>query len=285
MQRSYVTYTSIMSVLNDIHNMVDSNDWDEDKMLEWALKGLRKLNIPAKYEDVVTFIEVADHSAALPSDIKYINQMFYMENRDRLSDSEIVKYINEGLGIEEDKANYKHMTYPDNLANKILNLTSLFRWFKPLRRELGSFGTEPCTFNKIPNTRQCNHRYTIYGKSGIQTTFKDGCVLLSYKRYVQDCDGYDLVPDNEDLKDALFHFCMYRWWMSRMTYKEQGSERQMQFHLMQYKNLGKKAAANLTTPDLDTMENIKDFTNRLVPRQHFYDKGFGQLGNRENLRY
>ena len=80
MIRSYITYTSMYNVMQDIHSMVDSVDWDEDKMLEWAVKGLRKLNIPAKYEDVVTFIEIKDHSAQLPEDIKYINQIFYKYN-------------------------------------------------------------------------------------------------------------------------------------------------------------------------------------------------------------
>jgi hypothetical protein len=264
--------------------MVDSIDWDEDRMLEWAVKGLRKLNIPAKYEDVVVFLSVKDHAASLPSDIKYINQLFYKAD-ESLSDDELIAEINEAIGITEDKANYQHMAYPNNLAIKILELGAFSRWFKPLRREGGTFGTEPCTFTKVPNTRQCEHRYTIYGKQSVQTTFRNGCILLSYKRYVRDCDGIDLVPDNEDLKDALFHFCMYRWWMSRMTYKEEGSSQQMQFHLQQYRTLGKKAAANLTTPDIDSMENIKNFSNRLVPREYFYDKGFGQLSNRENIDF
>jgi hypothetical protein len=284
MQRSYITYTSIYNIISDIHSMVDSVDWDEDKMLEWAVKGLRKLNIPAKYEDVVVMLKVTNHSTQLPDDIKYINQMFYTVSND-LSYEQLIGLVNESLGISEDKANYYHMAYPDNLAKQILNAGYFNRWFRPLRRESGSFGTEPCTFNKVPNTRQCNHRYTIYGKQSIQTTFPEGCVLLSYKRYVRDCDGIDLVPDNEDLKDALFHFCMYRWWMSRMTYKEEGSQGQMQFHLQQYMMLGKKAAANLTSPDIDQLENIKDTRNRLVPREYFYDKGFGQLSNRENIDF
>jgi hypothetical protein len=264
--------------------MVDSNDWDEDKMIEWAVKGLRKLNIPAKYEDVVTFLIVTDHAAQLPADIKYINQMFYKYN-DTYTTQELIDYINEGLGIVPTKANYHHMAYPDNIAKRILELGYFDKWFRPLRRESGSFGAEPCTFDKVPNTRQCTHRYTIYGKQSIQTTFKNGCILLSYKRYVRDCDGLDLVPDNEDLKDALFHFCMYRWWMSRLTYKEQGSQQQMQWHYQQYNILGKKAAANLNTPDIDALENIKNTRNRLVPREYFYDKGFGQLSNRENIDF
>ena len=199
---------------------------------------------------------------------------------------ELIALINEAIGISEDKSNYAHMAYPNNLAVKILESNSqIIKWFKPLRRESGSFGTEPCTFDKVPNTRQCGHRYTVYGKQSIQTSFSKGCVLLSYKRYVRDCEGVDLVPDNEDLKDALFHFCMYRWWMSRMTYKEEGSERQMRFHYQEYKTLGRKAAANLNSPDIDVLENIKDTRNRLVPREYFYDKGFGQLSNRENIDF
>jgi hypothetical protein len=92
-----------------------------------------------------------------------------------------------------------------------------------------------------------------------------------------------MVPDDENLKDALYHFCMYRWWLSRSTYKEEGADRQMMFHYKQYELLAKKAVANLNSPDTDTMENIKNYRDRLVPRSNMYDKGFGPLSNRENL--
>jgi len=104
MQRSYIKYTSINAILSDIHSMIDSIDWDEGRMLEWATKGLRKINLPAKYEDVVTFVSVQDHVGMLPKDIKYINQMFYKLSDSSVTDEELIQLINEQLGItEEDK--------------------------------------------------------------------------------------------------------------------------------------------------------------------------------------
>lgn len=280
--RSYITYTSILSVVADIHSMVDSNDWDEDKMIEWALKGLRKLNLPAKYEDTVKFIEVIDHSAALPADIKYINQMFFKEDFTTYSDA--VDKIREIISLTDNDTSTEHVATPDSFATKLLEHTSFKSGYKPLHRASGSFGTDLCAYDKVPR-KNCTHRYTIYGKQAIQTTFKNGCIALSYKRYVKDCDGYDLVPDNEDLKDALFHFCMYRWWMSRMTYKEQGAGQQMNYHKTEYMYLGAKAVGNINSPDIDTLENIKNNRNRLVPREYFYDNGFSQLSGREDINF
>ena len=48
-----IKYISIESVMDDIHSMVDDIDWDEDKMLEWAVKGYRKLHLPAKFVESV----------------------------------------------------------------------------------------------------------------------------------------------------------------------------------------------------------------------------------------
>ncbi len=284
MQRSYIKYTSINAILSDIHSMIDSIDWDEGRMLEWATKGLRKINLPAKYEDVVTFVSVHDHVGMLPKDIKYINQMFYKLSDSSVTDEELIQLINEQLGITEDKPFYEHMAYPDSLATRMLDLNTQNMWFKPLRKNDGTFGVSPCAEGKVPFNR-CDHQYTLYGKEGIQTSFRNGCVLLSYKRYIKDCDGYDLVPDNENLKEALFHYCMYRWWMSRMTYKEEGSERQMSYHLQQYQVLVRRSVAELNTPSIDTMENIKNYRDRLIPRTNFYDNGFSQLSNRENIDF
>jgi hypothetical protein len=279
--RHHIVYVSINSVLHDIHSMVDSTDWDEDKMKEWAVKGLRKFNLPAKYEDCVVFLEVKDHVAQLPSDIKYINQLFYqVEHYTTLE--ELVEYINESLGITDTKPFYSHMAYPNNVALQILDAAWFLKNFRVLRKSSHEFGVSPCVQQELPSYA-CPHTYTLFDKCSIQTSFRNGCVALSYKRYVKDCDGNDMVPDNENLKDALYHFCMYRWWLSRDTYKEEGAQQRAMFHYRQYEVLGKRAVADLNSPSLDLLENIKNYRDRLIPRENMFEKGFGPLSNQENL--
>lgn len=280
--RNYITYIPLRTVIQDLQSMVDSIDWDEDRMYEWAAKGYLKINLPAKYEDYISFLKVTDHSLMLPGDIKYINQIFYSTNLKY--EGEAIKEIMKQIGITEDKPFYEHMAYPENLAKKIYETSYWKNCYMPLRRSSSLMGVSPCAQEKIPDA-SCQHTYTIKSQQYLETSFRNGCVVLSYKRLVMDCNGDFLIPDNEDLKDALFHFCMYRWWMSRMTYKEEGSGQQMAFHEQKYKTLTRKASANLSMPDIDTLENIKNTKDRLVPRTNMYDSAFSRLSNRENIDF
>jgi hypothetical protein len=268
--------------MDDIHSMIPGIDWDEGIFLEWAAKGYRKLNLPSKYEEAVIFMPVVSHVGSLPNDLIHINQMFFKDDTNELTDEEISE-IAKVTGITPDKPFYHLITDPLDFFQRIKDATSWFNsYYRPLRRYSGNFGFEPCT-EDIPRTN-CEHHY-VREHSTIKTSFKNGCIILSYKRRVQDCDGIDLIPDDEVLKDALFHFCMYRFWMSRSMAHEQGAISQYRFHLQMYDHLSKRAVGRLNFPDLDMMENIKNNNQRLVPRSNFYDRGFSQLSNRENLKY
>ena len=277
-----INYVSLESILDDIYSMIPDVDFDEGQFLEWAAKGYRKLNLPAKYEEAVTFMPIENHTGSLPLDLIHINQMFYRSDTNVLTDEE-QETIAKVTGITEDKSFYRTMTNTEEFFQGIQNATMWFKnYYSPLRRHSGNFGFEPCS-EDVPRN-MCDHRY-VRDHSYIRTSFTTGCVILSYKRRIQDCNGIDLIPDDEVLMDALFHFCMYRFWMSRSMAHEQGTIQQFRFHLQMYSHLSKRAAARLNFPDLDMMENLKNNNQRLVPRSNFYETGFSQLSNRENLKY
>lgn len=277
-----IKYVSMEAILDDIHSMVDDIDWDEDRMLEWAVKGYRKLHLPAKYEENVAIINVVDHTAELPDDLININQIFFRETFEAITTEED-GVIAQVTGITTDKPFYRLINNREDFFQRILDTNSQFyNYFQPLRRYSGHFGFTPCT--QDINRVNCNHQYVLERTNFIRTSFKQGCVIVSYDARIQN-DCLDMIPDNENLKDALFHFCMYRFWMSRMHMKEEGTSNIMQFHLRQYSVIGRKAVGEINKPDIDQMENIKNMTQRLVPRSNFYDNGFSQLSNRENLRY
>jgi|32_taG_2_1085360.scaffolds.fasta_scaffold32715_2 hypothetical protein len=277
-----INYIPLETVLDDIHSMVPDIDWDEGIFLEWAAKGYRKLNLPAKYEEVVTFIPIVDHVGSLPKDLIHINQMFYKCSTELLTKEES-DYIAQITGIEEDKPFYRLIEDPERFFQQIKDATYWFNeYYRPLRKYSGNFGFAPCT-QDIPRNN-CEHHYVREG-CAIRTSFSNGCIILSYKRRVVGKDGLDLIPDDEVLKDALFHFCMYRFWMSRSMSHEQGTLQQYRFHLQMYDHMGKRAVARLNFPDLDQMENLSNYNQRLVPRSNLYDSAFSRLSNRENINF
>jgi len=92
-----------------------------------------------------------------------------------------------------------------------------------------------------------------------------------------------MIPDHEDLKAALYHYVMYRYWQGQPLTNE--SKYFLEFHLARYALLKQKARADINQPDIAGMENIKDMTSRLVPRSYRFDNFFQNLNNRENIRF
>jgi hypothetical protein len=274
-----VKYISLKSIADDVYSMIPDVDFDEEKVLEWAAKGYRKLNLPAKYEDKTAFMKVEDHRGTLPVDLKYINQIFFREFNSVSEDPEILELMQDVTGLSPDKPFYEHMANANSFLEGVWENNSFQKFFSPLRRYDGHFDFVPCT-QDIPR-QNCTHQY-VYENDFITTSFRNGCCIISYKAYVKDCDGIDMIPDDEVLKDAIFHFVMYRYFLSRSMIHEQGSERHYTYHQSQYSHLGKRAVARLNMPTIDGLENIKNLTQRLVPRSNLYDSAFSRLSNREN---
>jgi len=108
--------------------------------------------------------------------------------------------------------------------------------------------------------------------------------MLAYLRHPKDSTTGDaLVPDNEYLKGAITHFVLYRHFLRKnMVGGTQNDANMMNFHLQQWETLKMKATGKLNTPDTATLESIKSYRDRLVPKEHMYSGMFSKLSNYES---
>lgn len=132
-----------------------------------------------------------------------------------------------------------------------------------------------CTENICRGTT-CPQEYTISSNGVLTSTLRDATLLVSYLGYPIDENGDHLIPDDENLKEALFHYVLYRYWLQKDLMKESGADKRMQFHLQMWSTLANKALS-INLPSLGTLENIRANRSRLIPRGNSFDKFFGDL--------
>lgn len=108
--------------------------------------------------------------------------------------------------------------------------------------------------------------------------------MVAYKGYPVNEEGDYLIPDNQDLQEAIMNFVLYKYWLTKYLCKEDGAEQRMQYFLSMWNTLSKKAL-NLNLPDLSEMENAMIIWNRLVPRRNRAEDGFATLNSRENVNF
>jgi len=290
------SYVPIDTVLYDISLLVDDSHYNETKFREWALQGYRKLGANNVYENKVALLGVEDHKSHIPLDLKYITQIAYYK---AISDTDITE-LQRIMNLESEAHNPALRYIVDPTALPTLAATAmgndLGSAWKPLRKSTNSFiktvdmdysiyGSDPSLRTLSYDCPECNHEYHVDPDGCITTTLKDGLLWISYLAYAKDSKGQVLIPDNEDLKEALVHFCLFKYWMSKATVKEQGSINERDWHLLRFQTLKAKAAAALNDPDAATLENMMQQRNRLLPRLNQADNFYSKLSNREVIDY
>lgn len=240
-------------------------------MLEWVNKGARLLSTSQMLEGKLAVLSLSTHKAELPEDLKYLVQIAYRTD-------------NPCTEISSDCFPELNLPANSDLASKLDNTANYINW-KPMRLTSNPYHSSICLDNSMSNCNHCDHEFSVSTSLVLTSTLKEGIIMVAYLGLPLDEKGNLLIPDNEEVKEALLHYALYRHWMSRYTMKEDGADQRMSHHLSMWNTLSKKAAGNLNLPDVNELENMKNQFNRLVPRDNMFAKFFLPLGARENINF
>ena len=277
-----IKYTSLKSVLYDLSTIMGENMWNEAYMYEWAAKALRKIAPEVLLVDKICATSITEHTAVLPSDLRFVTMIVWKASN--VTDSTVEDELQRLMNLENtiDNPALNHMAYPNSIVLTAQNLLPLFAGYLPLRRSSSPFMTTFHCDDEFYTCPDCSYEYVINPDLTITSTLRQGDIIVAYKAYPKDGDGGLLMPDDEDLKEAILHYCMYRYYLTRTVVHEEASYQERDWHLNRFATLSAKAKGNLNLPDLDTLENMSRNYTRLKKREHMYDNLFGNLGYKEN---
>ena len=104
----------------------------------------------------------------------------------------------------------------------------------------------------------------------INTSFRDGKIIIYYLGIPTDDDGFPLIPDEINYKQALYYY-------TRMKMQEAGfkdSVFKLSDLLMLYEKHASRAIAAIKYPSVDRMESMINTLTRLIPPLHWYENYF-----------
>jgi len=236
-------------------------------MLEWAHKALRLIRAAVTLESKVVYLQVKNHKTELPSDLKYLTQIAYPNT------------------VYTPCVDCEFLDLPETselLCNFVTN--SNFP-FKAMRLSTNPYHEGVCDQYAVPDCKDCAETFSVSPNLVLTTTLCEGILIVSYLGYPTDEEGCALIPNDEELKEAILHYVLYRYWMTKYNMKEEGAESRMQHYLQMWNTASKKAAGNLNLPDVNQLENLKNQWNRLVPRTNRFQSLFLNLSNRERINF
>jgi hypothetical protein len=239
--------------------------------LEWIAECLDLIAVPHTLLDKIAILKVENHKAVLPCDYESVTQatgltkggvQFAMRGANNtfhplfFSSANNLPFIDgvNPIGTDENgNPIFNFMNYDAAISKQLI-------------AEL------PYTFKDV--TYKINDNYII-------TTFKEGAsVLMAYKAFPVDEDGYPLIPDNEKFKQAVQWYIMYKlafrtWIKGALTDKVFNYvETQRDWYI------GAATTSGLT-PTYDQMESWKNEMLKLLPRFNSQSGNFNDLGTQE----
>jgi hypothetical protein len=124
------------------------------------------------------------------------------------------------------------------------------------------------------------YEYVVNVDGTITSTLGEGTLLVAYKAYPCSKGDY-LIPDDEDVKDAIAAFCLHRFYSVKAIVHEEGARQERDYYLQRFHVLAMKAK-NINSPSLSQLELMSNQANRLKRNTSHFDHFFSNLGYKEN---
>jgi len=150
---------------------VPVGDWELDA-IEWIGEGLSAIGGYKQSIDKSALLEISSFKAQLPYDYVSMRKVVYSKNKNTLEE------FREGM---KDKLDYS--TEPFNRANDV---------------------------NNISNARQISKDDYMIDHNYIKLGFEEGYIYIAYKSIPLDNEGYPMVPDMFDYKEALSYLILVK---------------------------------------------------------------------------
>lgn len=242
--------------------------WDTD---EWSDNGVY---VPAN-----PLLEVINYRAYLPDDVAYIVSLRKVTvdgNNKILTVNEMVE--NSGTFFYDRLSTPPEPNWVWPVADHPLNTVD---GDDELTTESGIVvGTVQPPYKTTPYNYKINNNV-------IFTDFETGYIVLSYKAYPVDSDGFLMIPDDEKLKAAIKYHLIYkldyRAW--RANPASPGLKALLNDSSVNRDFYVAAARNKAHIPTIDKMESMKNRHLRLIPKINEHRNGFSTMNINEKRRY
>jgi len=217
-----------------------------EDMKVWLPEAINSLRTTHSLELVTRLITSHNHISLLPSDLSSVEAVMYKGKRLRLASSVL----------------------PLNMVKTLSDATLTAYITNPNHKDI--LGTEKGRGEHLEmSTVECtNHTYKV--QTGcIHTSFSDGDFILIYRRLPVDCDGFIMIPDNNNYKQAIEWYIYQQ--MTFSGYILPDKKMDYSFCTSEFERFASRALKEITYPSVDKMESLYRSTTNLIFPQHYWE--------------
>lgn len=318
-------YTSIKKIINDIAiKSGNSLKISPDDLLYMA-NGIVELLIPGDaFVERLALIDITDYKGRLPLDFKYVSQALYRKDKKvELPLSAVTEYTerlygtdcNINVSLECDPCSdacttkkvvmdvdynyllnnpqwaYQHSKfyYGNRNSNYLFNTkhhSNIFPEFSLMRKTTNNFFNVAYHINECINFNADSKIEYNIENSNIIVNFKKGKVLIAYLGAPVDDEGFRMIPDIEEVYDAIYYTIRERLYEQKFDAEpNQNNRLALQMAMQVAMTKRKRAVSILSTQDPDEwLSFIKNHWVRTIPNYKWEAYGNKFVGDKIILK-
>jgi len=268
---------SVNEIINNVlrDNQYKNQQFDVGSFVEWSNEACDLIGVPYNLINDYAIIDINNHKGFIPCNLHTLDQAMVLTQN----------------GVIVPMRGTTSTTHPWNINN--INDYPLVNPVQPVGFDPN--GNPIINFNNYDNaiTKGLinNLPYTLrditYNVQGnyIFTSFKDGAqVIMFYKAFPVDEEGYPLIPDDISFKQAVQSYVRlkvdYILWRKNIIARDvfEYSEREWMWYVGQ-------AKTKALTPNYDMMESWKNQHLTLMPRINEQARNFEGIGQSQYINF
>lgn len=305
-------YVSVDRILAKLYRDLGLEDLNESEIIEQIGEALEFIGAVSLYVESVSFIEIKNHEADLPTGLHSIIQV--ARNNKWSEDNTTICPANVILDCTTEQMTDVSGTCGCNTTPIetpiVLDCTggilgdyelAYYRPYFDLQYEYYGWSHSNYYREEYTPVRLANHsffnsivckeelniykgvvdEYTIV-ENKIRTSFKNGSIAIAYyKQKVDEETGYPMIPDEVSVISAITWYITWKyntrlWMMGREGYADKMQLAEAQWHWY-VKQAGNK---QMMLYGVDQHENFKDMRYQLMPKQNRYYGYFGNISRK-----
>lgn len=235
-----------------------------DSMLEWIAEGLNRMRIRWRLEKAYQVVTVKNHLAPLPCGLVTLSAVIYNGGRLRKGTSSVDSRVLPWKHVENDLASYfvtDTTIQAEDINSQNINLIRGVNI-----KQADQYVLDPKEFYQL----KLNH---------IQTSFKEGTIILCYTKQELDKDNYPLIPDIAEARTALMWYVLAQLCIG--GYKLPDPKMDHDYCDARAEKFFRKAKNIMRTLSEDEKESAVQLLNNLIPPQTYYEEFFAGAEQRK----
>lgn len=244
---------SVKNVIAKVYRDLDLREEDNFiNFIEWSAEALEKIGAFTQLESKHYNVPISNYRGELPDDLVYLTPVTY-RNYPILPTSNAIDPIKIDT---QSSSTAPYAFYQNKIKNKV-------------------FVDDAGFIDNNTAVKFDNITYKI-SNGCIKTSVENGILEIVYEAMPIDCDGYPLVPDYVEFKEAVYWYINMKYTYSGWRRGEirdgvyQDTEKNWHWYCQQ-------AANKAMIPDLGKLENIKRSYLSLRPRTEQFKKFYDTL--------